>query len=62
MGIPQAQLIHLSYLILLYMLSQKHYITHVAQYADDIAIWVNTTLRTHTNKKVVSHVKNPISV
>ena len=27
--------------------------THVAQYADDIAIWVNTTLRKHTNRRVV---------
>ena len=53
----RAQLIHISYLPLLYMLSQKHYITHVAQYADDIAIWVNTTLRTHTDKKVVSHLQ-----
>ena len=39
------------------MLSRKHYITHVAQYADDIAIWVSTTLRTHTNKWVVIHVQ-----
>ena len=31
--------------------------THVAQYADDIAIWVSTTLRTHTNKWVVIHVQ-----
>ena len=31
--------------------------THVAQYADDIAIWVNTTLRKHTNKRLVNHVQ-----
>ena len=31
--------------------------TNVAQYADDIAIWVNTTLRKHTNKRVVNHVQ-----
>ena len=31
--------------------------THVTQYADDIAIWVNTTLRKHTNKRVVNHVQ-----
>ena len=31
--------------------------THVAQYADDITIWVNTTLRKHTNKRVVSYVQ-----
>ena len=30
---------------------------HVAQYADDIAIWVNTTLRKHTNKRVINHVQ-----
>ena len=30
--------------------------THVVQYADDIAIWVNTTLRKHTKKSVVSYV------
>ena len=29
--------------------------THAAQYADDIAI--NTTLRKHTNKRVVSYVQ-----
>ena len=42
------------------MISQKYYQisnTHVAQYADDIAIWVNTTLRKHTNKRVVNHEK-----
>ena len=31
--------------------------THVAQYADDTAIWANTTLRKHTNKMVVNHVQ-----
>ena len=31
--------------------------THVAQYADDTAIWVNTTLRKHTNKRVVNYVQ-----
>ena len=30
--------------------------THVVQYADDIAIWVNTTLRKHTKKSLVSYV------
>ena len=40
------------------MISQKYcQITHVVQYADDIAIWVNTTLRKHTNKRVVNHVQ-----
>ena len=40
------------------MISPKHYQkTHVAQYANDFAIWVNTTLRKHTNKGVVNHVQ-----
>ena len=41
------------------MISQKHcQITqHVAQYADDIATWVNATLRKHTNKRMVNHVQ-----
>ena len=43
------------------MISQKNYqITHVAQYADDIAIWVNTTLRKHTNKRVIGYVKKKL--
>ena len=31
--------------------------SHVAQYADDIAIWVNTSLRKHTIKTVVSRLQ-----
>ena len=31
--------------------------THVAQYAADTAIWVNTSLRKHTNKRVESHIQ-----
>ena len=31
--------------------------THVAQYAGDTAIWVNTTVRMHTNKRVVNYVQ-----
>ena len=31
--------------------------THVAQYADDIAIRINTTLRKHTNERMVNHVQ-----
>ena len=27
----------------------------MAQYVDDIDIWVNTTLTKHTNKRVVNH-------
>ena len=57
-----AQLLHLSHLTLLYIiihdlpkaLSNN---THVAQYADDIAIWVHTTLRKHTKMRVVSYVQ-----
>ena len=30
---------------------------HVAQYADDTAIWVKITLRKHTSKRVVNHVQ-----
>ena len=30
--------------------------THVVQYADDIGVWVKTTLRNHTNR-VVNHVQ-----
>ena len=30
----------------------------MAQYADGIAISVTTTLRKHTNKRVVNHVQN----
>ena len=40
------------------MISQKYYqITHVAHYAHDIVIWVNTTHRKHTRKRVVNRVQ-----
>ena len=40
------------------MIFQKHYQkTRVAQYADYIAIWINTTLRKHANKRVVNYVQ-----
>ena len=29
----------------------------MAQYADDIAIWINTTIRKYTNKTVVNYVQ-----
>ena len=53
------QLLLLSYLLfLLNMIFQKHYQKSlVAQYADHIAIWINTTLRMHTNKRVVNYVQ-----
>ena len=31
--------------------------THMAQCADDVAIWMNTTLRKHTNMRVVNYVQ-----
>ena len=58
MGIPQGSIIApILFNIIIHdlpkVLSNN---TQVAQYADDIAIWVNTTLRKHTNKRVVNHV------
>ena len=40
------------------MIFQKHNLIkpHEEQYADDIAIWVITTLRKHTHKRVVNYV------
>ena len=59
MGIPQGSIIApILFNIIIHdlpkVLSNN---THVAQYADDIAIWVNTTLRKHTSKRVVNHVQ-----
>ena len=59
MGIPQGSIIApILFNIIIHdnpkVLSNN---THVAQYADDIAIWANTTLRKHTNKRVVDHVQ-----
>ena len=59
MGIPQGSIIApILFNMIIHdlpkALSNNRY---VAQYADDIAIWVNTTLRKHTNKRVVSHVQ-----
>ena len=39
------------------MIFQKQYQKHIAQYADDIAIWINATLTKHTNKRVVNYVQ-----
>ena len=59
MGIPQGSVIApILFNIIIYDLPKVlSYNTHVAQYADDIAIWVNTTLRKHTNKRVANHVQ-----
>ena len=59
MGIPQGSIIApILFNIIIHdlqkVLSNN---THVAQYADDIAIRVNTTPRKHTNKRVVNHVQ-----
>ena len=59
MGIPQGSIIApILFNIIIHdlpkVLSNN---THVVQYADDIAIWVNTTLKKHTNKRVVNHVQ-----
>ena len=61
MGIPQGSIIApILFNIIIHdvpkVLSNN---THVAQYADDIVIWVNTTLRTHKNKRGggVNHVQ-----
>ena len=54
----RAQLLHLSFNIIIHDLPKAlSNNSHVAQYADDIAIWVNTTLRKHTNKMVVNYVQ-----
>ena len=59
MGIPQGSIIApILFNIIIHdlpkVLSNN---THVAQYADDIAIWVYTTVRKHTNKRVVNQVQ-----
>ena len=59
MGIPQGSIIApILFNIIIHdlpkVLSNN---THVAQYADDTAIWVKITLRKHTSKRVVNHVQ-----
>ena len=57
MGIPQGSFIApILFNIIIHDLP-KVLSNNVAQYADDIAIWVNTTLRKRTNKRVVNHVQ-----
>ena len=31
--------------------------THIVQYADDIAMWINTSLRKHTKQRVINYVQ-----
>ena len=59
MGIPQGSVIApISFNIIIHDLPKALLNnSHVAQYAHDIAIWVNTTLRKYTNKRVVSIVQ-----
>ena len=59
MGIPQGSVIApILFNIIIHdlpkALSKNIY---VAQYADGIAVGVNTTLTKHTNKRVVNHVQ-----
>ena len=59
MGIPQGSIIApILFTIVIHdlpkALSKQ---SHVAQYADGIVTWVKTTLRKHTNKRVVNYVQ-----
>ena len=59
MGIPQGSVIApLLFNILIHDLPKvMSNNTHVVQYADDIAIWINTNLRKNTNKRVITHIQ-----
>ena len=58
MGIPQGSIIApILFNIIIHDLPKAlSNNTHVVQYADDIGVWVKTTLRNHTNR-VVNHVQ-----
>ena len=60
MGIPQGSIIApMLFTILIHDLPKAlSKTTHIAQYADDIAIWINTALRKHTKKGVIDYVQN----
>jgi hypothetical protein len=32
--------------------------THVVQYADDTAIWINTNIKKRSGKRIINHVQN----
>ena len=59
MGIPQGSVIaSILFNIIIHDLPKAlSNNTHIAQCADYTAIWVNTALRKHTNKRVVSYVQ-----
>ena len=58
MGIPQGSIIApILFTILMHDLQKTSINTHVAQYTGDIAIWINTTLRKHTKKRVVNYLQ-----
>ena len=58
MGISQGSIIvPILFAILIHPSKALSKQTHVTQHADDIAMWINTTLRKHTNKSVVNYVQ-----
>ena len=59
MGIPQGSIIApILFSILIHDLpGALSNTTFVAQFADDIAIWINTNLRKNTKKRVINHVE-----
>jgi ribonuclease HI len=60
MGIPQGSIISpLLFTILIHDLPNALLeTTQVVQYADDIAIWINTTIRKNTKKRIINYVQN----
>ena len=58
MGIPQGSIIApILFTVFTHHLPKALSKNKVAQYADDIAIWVSIALRKHTNKSVVNYVQ-----
>jgi ribonuclease HI len=60
MGIPQGSIISpLLFSILLHDLPKSlAENTHVVQYADDIAIWIKTSIKKRSGKRIINHVQN----
>jgi ribonuclease HI len=60
MGIPQGSIISpLLFSILLHDLPKSlDQNTHVVQYADDIAIWINSSIKKRSGKRIINHVQN----